>query len=118
MDGRIQLPGIAFLQEYFNAKYVDTITEAGPIRILAEQKEPRLLQSILQRVKTSVEVHNSEGIAVIGHYDCAGNPVDKATQIRQIEASRKFLKDIYPHVPVIGLWIDENQQVHLTHEDI
>ena len=117
MAGRIQLPGIAFLQHYFNVKFVDTITEAGPIRILAAQQEMRLVQSIMDRVRTSVNVHNSEGIAVVGHYDCAGNPVTREEQIKQIDKSITYIKKHYPHVPVIGLWVDENGQVQITHGD-
>lgn len=113
MDGRIQLPGIAWMQKYFNVDYVDTITEAGPIRILANQDEPRLIRSILERINTSVRVHNSKGIAVFGHYDCAGNPVPEIEQIKQIGQTKAFLKTHYPALPVIGLWVDKKWQVNL-----
>jgi len=113
MDGRIQLPAIYWLQKYFKAAFVDVITEAGPIRILSEQQEPRLVQSILKRLKISMDVHASNGIAVIGHHDCAGNPVEREKQIRQIEASIGFLKKNYPKAAIIGLWVDEQWKVNL-----
>jgi len=113
MDGRIQLPAIYWLQSYFNAAYVDVITEAGPIRILSEQREHRLVRSVLKRVKISMDVHGSGGIAVIGHYDCAGNPLAKEKQIRQIRESIDFLKGHYPQSVIIGLWVDERWKVNL-----
>lgn len=112
MDGRIQLPGIRFLQAFYQVKYVDCITEAGPIRLLAEQNEPILIHSILNRINTSVNVHNSKGIGIFGHHDCAGNPVPRDEQLNQIQASVIFLKNHYPKTEVIGLWIDENWHVN------
>ncbi len=114
MDGRIQLPGIRYLQQHFGVEYVDTITEAGPINILANQTEPKLVQSILNRINTSVNVHNSHGLGVFGHHDCAGNPVPKDEQIKQIKATIHFLKQHYPDLPIIGLWIDEHWKVNLV----
>jgi len=32
MDGRVQIPVISFLEERFNARYVDVISEPGPNR--------------------------------------------------------------------------------------
>ena len=111
MDGRIQLPGIRFLQAFYQVEYVDSITEAGPIRLLAEQNEPILIRSILNRINTSVKVHNSKGIGIFGHHDCAGNPVPREKQLKQIHASVIFLNNHYPKIEVVGLWIDENWQV-------
>lgn len=113
MDGRIQLPAIHWLQNYFDVAYVDVITEAGPIRILSQQSEDRLIRSILKRLKISMDIHSSRGIAVIGHYDCAGNPVAKEKQIRQIRESIDFLKEHYPESEIIGLWVNEKWMVNL-----
>jgi hypothetical protein len=37
MDGRVQLPVNKYLQKRFNVAYVDSITEAGPVRIISDE---------------------------------------------------------------------------------
>lgn len=111
MDGRIQLPVINYLQQRFNAEYVDSITEPGPISILSKQSNPSLVDSILNRMEISIGKHNSGGIAIVGHYDCAGNPVAKDEQVQQIRNSIKFIGQHYKDAEIIGLWVDENWEV-------
>jgi predicted site-specific integrase-resolvase len=65
MEGRVQLPVINYLCKYFNVEYVDSITELGSNLILAEQKPFKLFQSILNRIKISIEKHKSRGIAIV-----------------------------------------------------
>lgn len=112
MDGRIQIPVIHFLWGYCNVKYVDIITEAGPCKILAENNNKILIDSIIERVNISIIKHGSKLITVSGHYDCAGNPVDKATQIEQIIKSIQYCKKIYPNIEIIGLWIDDRWKIN------
>ncbi len=112
MDGRIQLPVIQFLQKRFAVAYVDMITEPGPIRILSEQADGSKIDAILQRLNISVEKHFSQSLAVIGHHDCAGNPVSEAEQIDQIKKSVLYLKNKHPQLDVIGLWVDANWKVN------
>ena len=103
---------IKYLKENYNADYVDAITEPGPCKILAENKDTVLIGSILKRCEISINKHGSGVIAVSGHYDCAGNPCDEETQKRQIGEARKRLEGIYPGVSVIGLWVDEKWAVN------
>jgi len=117
MDGRVQLPVISYLKKRFSADYVDSITEAGPNLILSNGKKDTSLQSILERLKISVQAHNSVGIAVVGHHDCAGNPASKNEQIIQIQNAIKFLRLQYKQIEIIGLWVDANWQVQEVTED-
>ena len=110
MDGRVQLPVIPFLQDYFKAEFVDSITEPGPVRVLGPAIDAAMLKSIMTRVDISVNHHGSCGIAICAHPDCAGNPVDDDTQKAQLKKAVISLKEAYPNVTVIGLWIDNNQQ--------
>ena len=112
IDGRIQEPIIHFLKSNYNIKYVDTITEPGPIKILADHKNKDVIESILAGINISIEKHGSNLIAVSGHYDCAGNPVDEEIQKSQIFDSIQFLKIHYPNIQIIGLWIDHNWKVN------
>ncbi len=117
MDGRVQLPVISYLKKRFGAEYVDSITEPGPNRILAEQQDETLIASILNRLEISVNKHQSVGIAVTGHHDCAGNPTSEAIQKRQIQDAVRFLRQTYPNIEIIGLWIDEHWQVNEIDSD-
>jgi hypothetical protein len=111
MDGRVQLPVIEYLQERFNVDYVDSITEPGSNLILAQQININIVESIFNRLKISIDRHGSVGIAVVGHYDCAGNPALKQEQtIHTLEAVR-CVKHKYNDFEVIGLWVDENWKV-------
>jgi hypothetical protein len=111
MDGRTQLPVNEFMRKTYSLDYVDTITEPGPVKILAENQAA--VASIRQRVKVSVEGHGSRLIAVIAHHDCAGNPVSKEKQLEQLEASLKLVRTWYSDVQCLGIWVDENWQVNL-----
>jgi len=112
MDGRVQLPVIGYLQKRFNAEYVDTITEAGPNLILSEQKDRDAIQSILERLRISIEHHNSVGVAVVGHYGCAGNPAHKDEQIKHIQEAIQLLQEHCGSVEIIGLWVNDDWDVH------
>ncbi|MFH1852533.1 MAG: carbonic anhydrase [Candidatus Neomarinimicrobiota bacterium] len=111
MDGRVQLPVIEYLKKRFEVEYVDSITEPGPIGIMARNEDRGLIDNILLRVDISVQAHASQAIAVVGHHDCAGNPVDRDTQIRQVMTALEMLAERYPDVAIIGLWVDENWTV-------
>ena len=114
MDGRVQLPVIAFLKERFAVEHVDTITEPGANRILGRQTSVALIASILERIRISVEHHNSVGIAVAGHHDCAGNPGGKDQQTSDTVAAVEYIRkrcSRYGRLEVIGLWVDENWSV-------
>ncbi len=111
MDGRIQIPVIKFLQNYFDAEYVDMITETGINKIISENKNTQVIEAINQRLNISVNTHNSVGIAVVGHYDCAGNPTTKTIQTEQTLNSVNRIKNKYPKSEVMGLWVNENWEV-------
>ena len=117
MDGRVQLPVIQYLQKRFDVEYVDSITEAGPNLILAKQKNAALVQAILVRLNISINKHNSVGIAIVGHQDCAGNSAPYEEQIRHIRESVQFLHNQHENTEVIGLWIDSDFEVHEIDDD-
>jgi hypothetical protein len=117
MDGRVQLPVIRYLQKRFNAEYVDSITEAGPNLILSKQKSSVSIQSILERLRISIEHHNSVGVAVVGHHGCAGNPAPQDDQILHIQKVIHFLRQQHEKIVIIGLWVDKNWEVHEVIKD-
>ncbi len=111
MDGRVQLPVIKYLQVRFNSQFVDAITEAGPNIILAEQNEKNIVQSILEKLKISIEIHHSSQVAIVGHYNCAKNPFPKEIQITHIKKAIKFISLQHKNIEVIGLWVNKDWEV-------
>lgn len=106
MDGRTQIPVISYMQKRFDAISVDMITEPGPNKILAEGEGTSLVHSIQARIDISIKKHATVGMAIVGHEDCGGNPVDKPKQFTQLIAARKFLRETYPDLESIALWVD------------
>lgn len=106
IDGRVQLPAINWIMKNYNVKYVDMITKAGIDEFLADKNSD--IHEILENVEVSISGHGSKNIFVAGHYDCAANPVDDLTHQKQINTAVKRIKNIFPDLNVIGLWIDEN----------
>ncbi|HLD44134.1 MAG TPA: carbonic anhydrase, partial [bacterium] len=98
MDGRTQEPVIAFLKKHFNATYVDSITEPGPVAILTGPRDTPVFANILKRLDISVYHHKSVGLAIVAHHDCAGNPVTKEQQLKQLAESVKTLQNLYPSI--------------------
>lgn len=114
IDGRTQEPIINYLKTQYKADYVDMITEAGPNKTLAENTNTSVINSIKARVEVSTEKHYSKVIAIVGHYDCGGNPADEDTQKKQIRAAVVNVKSWNKDVEVIGLWIDKTWKVNLV----
>jgi len=111
MDGMVQIPVINFLKARLEVDFVDSITEPGPVRILAERADDGILDSILHRLRVSIEKHGSEAVAVVGHHDCTGNPAPDAAQKRHIKKAVCFLQDIFPDRKILALWVDSQWQV-------
>lgn len=108
MDGRIQLPVIAYLRKRFSVAYIDMITEPGPVKILAEAKDIRGIEAIRQKVELSVVRHNSLSIAVVAHHDCAGNPEGAEVQQEQLRKAVEAVRAWgYQVNEVIAVWVDE-----------
>ncbi|MFW5808170.1 MAG: carbonic anhydrase [Spirochaetota bacterium] len=112
MDGRVQLPLIEYLKEHTKADYVDMITEAGPVQYLASATGTEY-DSILQRIRLSIEFHGSTDVAICAHADCGGNPVPHENQKKELAAAATVLKNNFgDHIQIITLWIDSDMRVH------
>ena len=112
IDGRIQLPVIQYLQQKYNVEFIDSITEAGPNLILANNIDYSTIQSIYNKLDISFNNHKSEGLAIVGHYGCDGNPASKNEQIEHIQKAIKLIQNKYNEKEIIGLWVDQNFEVH------
>lgn len=105
MDGRTQEAALRFLRPRFGVDWVDSVTEPGPIRILAERGPAAVLENIRTRLRISVESHKSRAIAVVSHEGCEGNPADREIQAIQLRKSLEVVRGWFPSAEVIGLWV-------------
>ena len=117
MDGRVQVPTRIFGEQKFHAKYPDTITDPGEVGILAHFLSPEVLDRIKKELVISIEKHHSKGVLVHGHQDCAGNPVDDATQIADIKKNVEIVKGLVQNaVPVIGVFVKREKDEWMAEE--
>ena len=112
MDGRVQMPVMKWMQERYGAVYVDMITEPGPNKILAECSDMAVVHSIRKRLEISVVHHGTDVVAVVGHYDCAGNPKAAKEQQEQILKAKETIRAWgLPLAAIVGLWVNPEWQV-------
>ncbi|MGP4072674.1 carbonic anhydrase [Piscibacillus sp. B03] len=110
MDGRVQESVIDWMKSTYQVDYVDMITEAGPNKYLLEGSEDQV-GSLKTKVDISYSKHGSKVIAIVGHHDCAGNPIDKEEKIAQIKQSIKKIQTWGFEMEVIGLYVNDQWKV-------
>ena len=113
IDGRTQIPVITWMKENFGVDYVDLITEPGMDKVLS-QGEWAETERIKEKVVISITAHASKVVVVVGHYDCAANPVCACKHFRDIVASIHLVEAWGLPVRVVGLWVDEDWTVHVV----
>jgi len=111
LDGRTQLPVIEWMKREHKVDYVDTITEPGPVKLLARSLDEAALGSIRRRLEISVTRHGSTRVAIVAHADCAGNPVDKETQLHQLRLAAATLLTWGLGLQLDLLWLGEDFKV-------
>lgn len=60
--------------------------------------------SIYKRIDVSIQVHATNGIAILANHNSAGDPITDSDQIQQINESLKILPERFSQEVVIGLW--------------
>ena len=110
MDGRIQESVTNYIKKQYNVLFVDMITGAGPVKIFSNKKTKNL-ESIISCIDISLKNHKSKGIAIVAHYDCAGNPISDEEQKKILKKAVAFLVNKYINVSVCGLWVNKHGNV-------
>ncbi len=107
MDGRTQEPVIDLIKKDASVTFVDMITFPGIDGFLASASEEELTQ-ILKMINISVEKHGSKHLYIVGHYDCAGNPVSEEEHKNHISQAVRRLKQLFPNLTIKGLWVGQD----------
>ena len=116
IDGRTQVPVISYMKENYGVEFVDMITEPGVDKIISEGEDNTVLSAIKKKVGISIDKHSSRVIAVVGHYDCAGNPVSEEEHVKHISDAVDIVKSWLGDVKVVGLWINSRWEVEKIKE--
>ena len=111
MDGRVQQCVNEYVSKKAQVEYVDTITLAGPVKVVSENSDSDLVENLRFRLDISINGHGSRYIAVVGHHDCAGVPEDDSTHKQYVLNSANKVKNWYPSVIVEALWVNDKFEV-------
>lgn len=118
MDGRVQEPVSRFGQQKFQTQYPDTITEAGLVRVLANNPQNDFLAGLKKKIEISLNKHHSRGIVVHGHEDCAGNPVDDEKHRGDVRQAINIISSIVPaETPIVGAFV-KREDDHWVVEEV
>jgi len=111
IDGRLQEPVARWLKDTYHLDYVDVITEPGADKLLATG-DAEALAGVRAKVEISIGLHGSTLVAIAGHHDCAANPVTAEEHQEHIRAALRTLRFWNIPTTIIGLWVDDQWQVH------
>ena len=111
MDGRFIHIINEYIRNNYRYKYVDTITDAGPVnKIIYED----YLNSIKDKVVLiSMNKHKSDHIFIACHIYCAWCPIYDETQKNYIRQSAEKMHKDLPHEAVTGLFVYENGEIEV-----
>ena len=111
IDGRTQEPVISFMKQKYNIDGVDMVTFPGVDGIISNRENSDEIEIIRRAVSISIEKHRSHIIAVIGHFDCAGNPGDKEHHYAHVRAAVHEVSSWNFDAQVAGYYVNDKQQV-------
>jgi hypothetical protein len=113
MDGRVQFPVTNWMKEQFHLDYVDMITEPGPDKVLT-LGNGQIVESIKTRAQISANAHSSKIVVIVGHDDCAGNPVSKEQHLLHIKTAMQNVRSWgLPFTQIIGIWVNKDWNVEV-----
>ncbi len=109
IDGRIQIPVLNLVRDHFEVDHVDMVTRPGVVANLSP--------GVLRDLAVSIERHQSRGIALVAHADCAGNPVADREQQEQCRAAAQRLRESWPTLTVLACWATPDGKVDILASD-
>ncbi len=112
IDGRTQQVVIDYMKQKYNIDGVDMVTFPGADGIFSSAEQHSGEISLIQRaVSISIERHGSHTIAVVGHYDCAGNPGDSEHHYMHIRRAVSEVSSWNLQAQVIGLYVNDKREI-------
>lgn len=106
MDARVQHAVKEATQKESHVNLVDVITQAGMVKVLAENKNKPLIENIKMELEISVQKHGTKCVSIAAHQDCVGNPVSKEEQIKHLRQAKKTVESFGLGIEIVLLWVD------------
>ena len=111
IDGRTQQVVIDYMKQKYNIDGVDMVTFPGADGIFSSGQHSDEISLIRTAVSISTERHGSSIIAVVGHYDCAGNPGDSEHHYMHIRRAMREVSSWNFQAQVIGLYVNDKREI-------
>jgi hypothetical protein len=111
IDGRTQQVVIDHMKQNYNIDGVDMVTFPGADGLFSNGDHSEEIVLIRRAVSISIEKHGSRIIAVVGHHDCAGNPVTREHHYMHIRAAMREVSSWNMHAQIIGLYINDKREI-------
>jgi hypothetical protein len=111
IDGRTQEVVIDHMKQKYNINGVDMVTFPGADGIFSSGDRSEAIALIRRAVSISIEKHGSQIIAVVGHYDCAGNPGDREYHYIHLRRAMHEVSAWNLHAQVIGLYVNDKREI-------
>jgi hypothetical protein len=111
IDGRTQEPVINFMKKKYDIDGVDMVTFPGADGIFSVRENLDKIEIVRRSVSISIEKHNSRIIAVVGHFDCAGNPGDKEHHYAHIRKALHEVSSWNFDAQIAGYYVNDKLQI-------
>jgi hypothetical protein len=111
IDGRTQQVVIDHMKQNYNIDGVDMVTFPGADGLFSNEDHTEEIVLIRRAVSISIEKHGSRIIAVVGHHDCAGNPVTREHHYMHIRTAIRKVFSWNLHAQIIGLYINDKREI-------
>jgi carbonic anhydrase-like protein len=111
IDGRTQEPVMDFMKQKYDIDGVDMVTCPGVDGIISNRENSDQIASIRKAVSISIEKHGSRIIAVVGHFDCAGNPGDKEHHYKHIRRALDEVSSWNFQAQIAGFYVNDKRQI-------
>jgi hypothetical protein len=111
IDGRTQEPVINFMKKEYDIDGVDMVTFPGADGIFSVRENLDKIEIIRRSVSISIEKHHSRIIAIVGHFDCAGNPGDKEHHYAHIRKALHEVSSWNFDAQIAGYYVNDKLQI-------
>jgi hypothetical protein len=111
IDGRTQEPVIDFMKQEYGIDGVDMITFPGVDGVISSLGNFNTIALIRNAVSISVERHGSRIIAVVGHFDCAGNPGNREHHYAHIRKAVQQVSSWKFDAEIVGFYVNDKWQI-------
>jgi hypothetical protein len=115
IDGRVQTPVSDWIKLHTHVQFVDMITFPGADQVLSSGNNEKI-NRIAEKIKVSIDSHQSKVLAIVGHFDCAANDVSIDEHKKQVIEGVELVKSWKLGIRVIGLYVNEWNSVDLVYD--